>query len=78
MIQGGDEGGRFPMTVWHFLNQAMATRGTASQTRHIRFGPRFINKNQSLWIQMQLLDTPTRPPLGHVGSILLGRVNHFL
>ena len=44
----------------------LATSGTASQTRHIRFGPRLINKNQSLWIQMQLLDTPTCPPLGHV------------
>lgn len=75
----GQKSRRFPVTVRNMGNQASAFRRTPSEPRHVRFRPGFVDENQMLWVQIQLLGSPFFPLLGDVGTVLFrGDQDFFL
>lgn len=68
---------RFPMPVRDIIPHAFAARRPAASTRHVRFGPSLVDKNQLRAIQAQLLQLPASATLGHVRPLLLSGVDDF-
>jgi hypothetical protein len=71
--QSSQERCRFPMSVRHGLDNTLTSRRSTPQSREIGFHPRFVEKNESLWVEPRLLDAPRRPTRGDVWPILLRR-----
>ncbi len=77
MIQGGNQGGRFPVTLWHVIVNPLATKRTAAKTRHVGFGPRLVNENELFRIEAGLSCFPEGPFFGDIGTILLAGPQRF-
>lgn len=43
---------RFPVSMRHASHQTRSFERTSSRSRHVGFGPCFIDKNQMLWVQV--------------------------
>lgn len=62
-----------PMTMRGVIDYTLALLGPASQTRHVRFCPRFIEKNEPSRVERRLLSPPFLAVFFHVGPVLLTR-----
>jgi hypothetical protein len=71
VAERGEEGQRPPAAMRSFGNQPLASRRTSMAARHIGFGPGFVDEDDPGRIKPALLLLPLRPPLRHVGPILL-------
>ncbi len=58
------------MSGWRLVQQPLAHRAAPTQTGEVGFGPRFIQKNQVIWIYLLQLLLPLRPRLGDIGPVL--------
>ena len=45
--QSRDQGRRLPVTVGGLVDQSLPARGSPPKSRHVRFGPRFIDEDQT-------------------------------
>jgi hypothetical protein len=72
--QRADEGRCFPVPMRHGGDQAMAAFCPAIVPRHVGLHRAFINENKLRCSQFRLLLAPFSACLGHVITILLGRV----
>ena len=75
--QRGQKGRRLPMPVRNIIDQALATRRTTMRTRHIRLGPRLVDKDKVVRIPSALPDEPRGAKFGHIRPLLFGGVEHF-
>ena len=67
--QCGDQGRGLPMAVRRFVDQSLASRGTAAQASHVCLGPCFIDENQPFGVDRRLLLLPGRATLRHVRTV---------
>jgi hypothetical protein len=58
----------------NLADQSFAHSAAATQTREVGLGAGFIEKNQSIGVDLSYLLFPPRPRFGNVGAILLGGV----
>jgi hypothetical protein len=58
----------------HAHAQSLAARAAAVRARHLRRGPGFIDKNEPLWIEIELMVEPILPSSQDVWAILLAGV----
>ena len=65
------------MSMRNRSDQTLAFRSPALSSRHIGFGPRFVDKDQMRDIPLGLLTGPLFSALSHVGTVLLGGVQGF-
>jgi hypothetical protein len=56
----------------HLLNQTLAHRSPAPQTRQVGLAPGLVDEDQAMNILAWLIGSPPRASFGHVGPILLG------
>jgi hypothetical protein len=66
------------MTMWHFGKQTLTHWRATPQTRHVRFGPCFIDKNQASRIFQRLVGSPLLARMGDIGPILFGCMERLL
>lgn len=69
--QGTQERGGLPAATRSFFHQPRPQKRTAIATRHIGFGPRFVDEHDFGGIDLLLRSTPHSPLLGHIRTILL-------
>ena len=65
------------MTMRDFGDQPFATPRSSPQPGHVRFDPRFVEKHEPLDVESGLSDPELGTPRGHIGAVLLGRMNDF-
>src|ERR1051326_9510049 len=71
--QGSQKSGRFPTAVRHRLDQALSALASTISACHVRLGPCFIDENDSVRIDHQLLGNPLPTRFGDILPVLLGR-----
>jgi len=69
--QRAEEGGGLPTTEGIFFHHSRADRSASVAARHVRFGPRFVDENDFVGINLLLRSSPLSTLLGNVGAILL-------
>jgi len=75
--QTSHESDCFPMSVRRVVDQSLAARTAASQPDHRGGGAGLVDKHQSRGIKHALLSHPMSPRAGHLGALLLRRVQSF-
>ena len=70
--QGGKEGHRLPVSVWHLGMKPLPTGGPATQRGHVGLGPGFINEHEAAGIKPPLILLPLSAPPCDLGSELFG------
>jgi hypothetical protein len=75
--QAGHKGDCFPMSMWRVADQSLAARTAASQPHHRGAGACLVDKHQLRGIKHALLSHPTSARMGHLGTLLLRRVQSF-
>lgn len=61
----------------HLTDDSLTPQRAASKAAHLGVGPRFIDEDQLMGMQMRLPVTPGSATLGDVGAILLSRPQDF-
>lgn len=69
--QRSEEGSGLPATTGSLFHQSHADRSAAVAPRHVGFGPRFINENDFVGIDLLLRSSPLGTLLDDIGAILL-------
>ena len=62
------------MAVWHAHAQSLAARGAAVRARHVGLGPRLVDEDEALGIEVELAFEPVLTPLHDVRAFLFGGV----
>ena len=70
----GNQRGGLPMAMRHCHAKSLTARAAAVSARHVRAGPAFIDENQALGIEVELLFEPGFAADQGVRALLLGRV----
>jgi hypothetical protein len=71
VAQGGEERCGLPMAVRDLVNEPLAARRPAVETRHIGLGPGLIDEDQARGIDAALIGPPARPMAAYVRTVLL-------
>ena len=66
MAQGGNEGQRLPVAMWHARFQPLTARSPASQGGHVRLDPRLIEEDEATGINLVLMSLPSHPFAGDI------------
>jgi hypothetical protein len=77
MAQGGEEGGRLPVTVGSITEQALALNRTSVTRRHIGRHPGLVDEHQPGGLKMLLLSLPGAPRRLHLATLLFGGDQRF-
>jgi len=77
VTQSGHEGDRLPSSKRNSANHPDATRGSPSQSHHVRADGGLVDKHQPGGIKKTLLSYPTSAGASDIGSFLLCRVQAF-
>jgi len=72
--KGRQERRGFPVAMRHADQKTLPSQCSPSWASHVHRGPRFINNNETLRIQMRLLPTKLFPSLRDVRTFPLGGV----
>ena len=75
--QRGQKGRCLPVAVRHVGDEPPAAGAPAPERRHVGLDRGFVDKNQTLGINLALIGFPARAMAGHAGAILLGWENAF-
>ena len=62
------------MSVGNARSQSLALARASLQPRHVGGGPRLVDEDEALRIEIELVVEPLSAPLQDVGPVLLGRV----
>lgn len=71
--QCSQEGRRFPATVGYCFGQTCSTKAAAIGAAHVRLGPRFVEENDAVRIELQLFGEPLSTSFGNIFATLFGR-----
>ena len=77
VTQPGDEGHRLPVAMGYGGDQTLAAPEPAAKPRHLGVGAGLVDEDQSGRVERRLSRAPYAPLLGHVRTVLLGRVRGF-
>jgi hypothetical protein len=72
--QPGQEGCRLPMAIGNAGPEPLTSWSASPQPRHVGGGPRLVDEDEALRIEIELVVEPLSAPLQDVGPVLLGRV----
>ncbi|MBP2444212.1 hypothetical protein JOH51_001651 [Rhizobium leguminosarum] len=75
--EGCDKRHRSPMTVRDMGDQAFAPFAPATERRHIRLHPGFVNEHKAIRIDLALMALPPFTLAGQLRPVLLGRQHGF-
>ena len=77
MTQSGHEGDRLPSSKRNGANHPDATRGSPSQSHHVRADGGLVDKHQPGRIKHTLLSYPAAARSRHIRSLPFGCLQHF-
>ena len=75
--QCGEKRQRLPMAVRDLGDERLAAAAPAARAGYVGFGPGFVNKNKTRWINPGLVFFPAEAASGDVGAVLLGGEQGF-
>ena len=70
--QTGDQGGHFPVPVWHRRQEAQPARGPAAAARHVGGRTGFVDEDEAARVERRLPPDEGPPGVGNIGALLLG------
>jgi hypothetical protein len=65
------------MSEWHRRTATLATRGAATQSRHLGVGPGLVDEDELVWIKINLRRKPGFACCRYVSPLLFGSVRCF-